>query len=80
MGYGNFVFESEQEPAILALKEAVTTRIIAIKGDGVQILPVVSRVGESQNNGDVHGQFRTLRASIRANYQKHINEDAKSLA
>jgi len=87
MGYGHFVFKSEQEPAILAFKEAVTRRSTAIKGDGGQIVPEVSPVGESQSNGDiensikqVQGQVGTLRAKIQAKYKRHINEDANILA
>jgi len=73
MGYSHFVFKTDQEPAILTLKEAVIRRITALKGDGVQIIPEVSPVGESQSNGEVEnavkqiqGQFRTIRSQLHA--------------
>lgn len=37
MGCGHFVLNSDQEPALLSLKETVTRRITTVKGAGVQI-------------------------------------------
>ena len=87
MGYCHFVFKSDQGPAVLALKEAVTRRITAIKGEGVQIVPEVSLVGESQSNGDVEnaaeqvqGQFRTIRSQLQSKYKTRVNENSEVLA
>ena len=82
LGYSHFVLKSDQEPAIMAFKEAVSRRITAIKGDGVQIIPELSPVGESQSDGDVEsavkqvqGHFRTLRLHLQAHYAEEIPDN-----
>ena len=87
MGYRHFVFESDQDSAILAMKEAVTRRVTAIKGEGVQIVPEVSPVVESQSNGDidnavkqVQGQFGTIRSQLQSKYITRENENSEVLA
>ena len=81
------MFKSDQEPAILSLKDAVIRRVTALKGDGVTIVPEVSPVGESQSNGDVEsavkqvqGHFRTLRLQLQARNQELISESHCILA
>lgn len=37
VGYGHFVFKSDQQPAILSLKEAVTRRTTAVKREGLRL-------------------------------------------
>ena len=87
LGYSHFVFKSDQEPAIVALKAAVIRRLTAIKGEGMQIIPEVSPVGESQSDGDVEsavkqvqGHFRTLRLQLQARYQEIIPDNHPVLA
>jgi len=87
MDYRHFVFESDQDSAILAMKEAVTRRVTAIKGEGVQIVPEVSPVVESQCNGDidnavkqVQGQFGTIRSQLQSTYTTRENENSEVLA
>ena len=78
---------SDQEPAILAFKAAVIRRLTAIEGEGMQIIPEVSPVGESQSDGDVEsavkqvqGHFRTLRLHLQARYQEIIPDNHPVLA
>ena len=48
LGYSHFIFKTDQEPAILTLKDAVMRRVVAIRGEGVQIVPEVSSWRESE--------------------------------
>ena len=81
LGYSKFVMKDDQEPAIKALREAVIRRVIALKGDGVQVLPEESPVGESQSDGEVEsaikqvqGQIRTLRLHLQAHYGEVLSD------
>ena len=83
-GYKKLGLRSDNEPAIKALREAVIRRVGAIKGEGVQVIPEESPVGESQSNGDVEaavkqvqGQIRTLRLHLQARYQTVLTDDHK---
>ncbi len=81
LGYSKFIMKDDQEPAIKALRESVVRRVIAIKGEGVQVLPEESPVGESQSNGEVEaaikqvqGHIRTLRLHLQARYKEVLGD------
>lgn len=60
LDYGRFVYTSDQDTAIWLLKETVIRRIMAIKGDGIQIVPEVSPVGQSQSNGEIEDAIKQV--------------------
>ena len=59
-GYKRFIFQSDQEPAILALKAEVINRL-----KGYEAIPQESPVGDHQSNGDVENTVRELGKQIR---------------
>ena len=60
LGYRRVVFKSDQEPALVALLKAV-----AVKLEGVEVVPEESPVGESQANGEVENAIREIGKQIR---------------
>ena len=73
LGYKRIVLKSDQEPAILALKAEVK------RTSGVEIVPELSPVGESQSNGRAEravrttkGQFRTMKEALDSRYKDRI--------
>ena len=86
LGYSKFTLEDDQEPAIKTLREAVIRRVIAIRGDGAQVIPEESPVGESESNGDVEaaikqvqGQVRTMRLLVQSRYNEILNRTLPEL-
>ena len=84
LGYSKFTLKDDQEPAIKALREAVIRRVVAIRGDGVQIIPEESPVGESQSDGEVEsaikqipGHIRTSRLQVQAHYNFVIPDNMR---
>ena len=59
LGHRRMLFKSDQEPSILALKEAVTEVM------GIEVIPEESPVGESQSNGNIERAVRTVKGQIR---------------
>ena len=56
-----FIFKSDQEPAILALKE----RIIEVLGKKYEVLRKESPVGDHQANGEIENAIKELEKQIR---------------
>jgi len=86
MVYGQLVYKSDQGPATsdISIEIAVLRKMSAIKEAGVQIIPDVSPVGESQSNGEVEsavkqvqGQYRTMRLHVQTSYKNVIPEDSE---
>ena len=70
-GQKRFIFQSDQEPAILALKTEVMNRL-----QGYEPIPQESPIGDHQANGDVENavrelgkQIRTIKSFVEAKYQ-----------
>ena len=76
LGYSRLVLKCDQEPSIMALRNAV-------KGDvAIDVVPENNPVGESQANGEVEGairmvkaQVRTMRLALQSRYNTVIGED-----
>jgi len=73
MGYKKIILKSDNEPAIMALKQAVKDM------STVEIINEESPVGDSKANGDIEnaiqrmeGQFRTLKLALDASYNTRI--------
>ena len=73
LGYKRIVFKSDNEPAILALKQAVKNE------SAVEIVMEESPVGESASNGEVEnaikqveGQFRTVKSNVEEKYGEKL--------
>ena len=49
MGYKKLILKSDQEPSIIALRNAVTNE------SNIEIIPEEVPIGESQSNGEVEG-------------------------
>ena len=61
LGIKRFIFKSDQEPAILALKE----RIIEALGKKYEVIPEESPVGDHQANGEIENCIKELEKQIR---------------
>ena len=79
LGYPKMILKSDQEPAILDLRNAVVKQC---KELGMEVLPESSPVAESQSNGvvergiqEIEGLVRTLKDQVEEKYQKHLNQD-----
>ena len=73
LAYNRFVLKTDQEPAIIALVEAIKREA------AMEIIPEHSPVHESASTGEieraiqeVQGQVRTNREAIKAKYQQEI--------
>ena len=73
LGYKKIILKSDQEPAILALKEEIRRTL------DIDVIMEESPVGESQSNGRVEravrtvkGQIRTLKESLDSRFQERI--------
>eukprot|EP00969_Alexandrium_andersonii_P160560 7094351-Alexandrium_andersonii.AAC.1 len=69
LGHRKVILKSDQEPSIMALKEAVLREC----GNSVEVTMEESPVGESESNGmaeravqEIQGQVRTLRDAFEA--------------
>jgi hypothetical protein len=81
LGYSEFVLKSDQEPAILALKNMIKQQVEQGDRSVKKVVIEESPVGESQSNGDVEnaikevqGHFRTVKAQVQARYNTIISE------
>ena len=61
LGIKRFIFKSDQEPAILALKERVTEAL----GKKYEVIPEESPVGDHQANGEIENAIKELEKQIR---------------
>ena len=73
LGYRKIILKSDQEPAIVALKDSVSA------ATGIEVIPEESPVGESQSNGRVEravrtvkGQIRTMKEAVDSRFQDRI--------
>ncbi|CAK0843308.1 unnamed protein product, partial [Prorocentrum cordatum] len=64
-GHGKFVFKSDGEPALLALKKGAISEIRRT-GAEVNVIPVESPVGDSQKNGYIERAIWEVQALTRA--------------
>ena len=62
LGYYKLLFKSDQEPAIVAFREAVK---VALADEKIEVMPEESPVGESQANGEVENAVRMIKAQVR---------------
>ena len=62
LGYYKLLLKSDQEPAIVAFREAVK---IALADEKIEVMPEESPVGESQANGEVENAVRMIKAQVR---------------
>ena len=83
LGVKRFIFKSDQEPAILALKE----RIIEVLGSKYEVLPEESPVGDHQANGEIDNaikelekQIRVLKIGLEQKIQKVLKDDHPIMA
>ncbi len=74
MGYEELVVKSDQEPSILALKNAMKQRCCSY----IDIVPEESPRYDSQSNGGtevgvmlIRGLFRTLKLALESKIEKH---------
>ena len=74
LGYGRVVLRSDNEPAILALKEAVR------RETNVEIVMEEAPVGDHQANGavenaikNVQGQFRVIKDALESRIKEKLN-------
>ena len=81
LGYSEFILKSDQEPAILALKNMIKQQVEQGDRSVKKVVIEESPVGESQSNGDVEnaikevqGHFRTVKAQVQARYKTVISE------
>ena len=79
LGYYRLHLKSDQEPAIVALREAVKA---ALADEKIEVMPEESPLGESQANGEVENsvrmikaQVRKLRLSLESRYKVKLRED-----
>lgn len=82
LGYEKFVFQSDQEPAMLRFKDAVRRQVMSYGAVEGQIIMEESPVGDSQNSCDVEsrikqvtGLFRTSRSYVQTKYKCVIPEN-----
>ena len=75
IGHRKFIFKSDNEPAILDLKEEVTKQL---RLDGFEIIPEHPPVGESQANGVVERAVQSCSGMIRVH--KAMVEEKYGLA
>ena len=82
IGHDKFIFKTDQEPAILALKHAIAKELTAGQGDVKRVMMEESPVGESQSNGlieaavkTIEGMFRTLKCHIQSKLKQEISAD-----
>ena len=75
LGYSEFILKSDQEPAILALKNMSKQHVEQGGRTVKKVIIEESAVGESQSNGEVEnsiketqGHFRTVKAQLQACY------------
>ncbi len=75
LGYSKLVLKCDQEPAMVALRDAVKRELETV------VVPEESPVGESQSNGEVEGaiklikaQIRTMRLALQSRYKTVIEE------
>ena len=61
MGIKRIIFNSDQEPAILSLKEGV----IEALGKKYEVIPEESPVGDHQANGEIENCIKELEKQIR---------------
>ena len=61
LGVKRFIFKSDQEPAILALKE----RVIETFGKNYKVIPEESLVGDHQANGEIENAIKEFEKQIR---------------
>ena len=63
-GYSKFVFKTDGEPAILALKKAAITELRRT-GNDITVVPEESPVGDSQANGYIERAVWEVQAMVR---------------
>ena len=61
MGIRRLIFKTDQEPAIIALRE----RIIEALGSKVEVIPEESPVNDHQVNGEIENAIKELEKQIR---------------
>ena len=76
LGYKKILLKSDQEPAVLALKEAVKNEL------GIEVIDEESPEYDSQANGEVEraiqmvqGQFRAMKDSLETRYEVRFDGD-----
>ena len=76
LGYKRIILKSDQEPALLKLKEGI------VRATDVEIVSEESPVGESQSNGDVEvtagivmGQARTMLRALEERYGQRLPKE-----
>ena len=76
LGHAKLILKSDQEPAILDLRDTIIARC---KEKKISIIPENSPTGESQSNGvieraiqDVEGMIRTLKDQLECSYNLHL--------
>merc|ERR1711973_507294 len=76
LGYTKFVLKTDQEPAIMELKDAVR------RSRTEEIIPEESPVEDSRSNGyieraiqEVQGQVRTIKSAVEGRYKEEIAPD-----
>ena len=81
LGYRRIILKSDQEPAILALKNEIRKNIKE------EVVFEESPVGESQSNGmieravrDVKAQIRTMKEALDARYGIRIGNEIHAMA
>ena len=79
LGYHRILLKCDQEPAIVAFREAVKA---ALADEKIEVVPEESPVGESQSNGEVENavrmikaQVRKLRLSLESRYKTKLREN-----